>query len=357
MTSTPSSVMSGQEEPGRHLLMLGLAGLALGACWAFFGEDIKKALYHFRVWEMDVLGFFNEEYVFLKNRLLTHPHARLEDIGRCMGEIIADTLRGPIAGLLFLLAFWAYGISLNKAHCHRHTLESLLKSLGRFWPACIPLALPSRKSQEEVFRKDALTAQEWAESKGILSPEASLTSLREVLVSDLGDLWRGVEGLEIYEKALLVLFGAGSLWNFEERHKFKCHLAACWTVKDGFKASRFVRKAIQKSFKDAEFLKRLQDISSRHGYKGTVFMALLGEFRGQKGLLPSCDFLWLKGVNRPLWYALNNLGRRTFHVEALALMSHYQEELHLGKKSAFPLLDSAASSLFKSFSAQKGVVS
>jgi intracellular multiplication protein IcmP len=76
-------------------------------------------------------------------------------------------------------------------------------------------------------------------------------------------------------------------------------------------------------------------------------MAALVHGRAQKGILPPADFLWLKAVDRPLWYGLHNLGRRTFHVEALALMSHYRTEIKSGKRSAFPLIGRAADALFK----------
>jgi hypothetical protein len=66
-------------------------------------------------------------------------------------------------------------------------------------------------------------------------------------------------------------------------------------------------------------------VAARHAYPATRALALLAYAR-TKTVLPCADFLWLKAVDRPLWYALNNLGRRAYHVEGAAAISHYLSE-------------------------------
>ncbi len=53
-----------------------------------------------------------------------------------------------------------------------------------------------------------------------------------------------------------------------------------------------------------------------HAYTQTALLRLLADAR-QGGVLPAALFSWLKGVDRPLWYALSSLGRRAPFVEAL----------------------------------------
>ena len=62
----------------------------------------------------------------------------------------------------------------------------------------------------------------------------------------------------------------------------------------------------------------------------------------ETGPLPTSEFQWLKGVDRPLFYALNNLGRRTFHVEGLAAAAHYRAEVAAGKRLPEPAVEDAA---------------
>lgn len=55
------------------------------------------------------------------------------------------------------------------------------------------------------------------------------------------------------------------------------------------------------------------------------FMALLTRAR-QKGVLATSQFLWLRPLDRPLWYALNQCGGRVAWPEALAAWAHFTAE-------------------------------
>jgi intracellular multiplication protein IcmP len=88
----------------------------------------------------------------------------------------------------------------------------------------------------------------------------------------------------------------------------------------------------------------LQRIIARHAYTQTVLLRLLAEAR-QGGVLPSSLFNWLKGVDRPLWYALCSLGRRTPFVEALGAVAHYQAERSAGIALYAPVVGAAIEGL------------
>jgi hypothetical protein len=84
---------------------------------------------------------------------------------------------------------------------------------------------------------------------------------------------------------------------------------------------------------------------SRHGMRESLLIAMLLAARKRRGVLASAEFLWLKGVDRGLWYALANAGRGTFLVEGLAAMDHYHHELVDGAPSRHPRIDNAVASL------------
>lgn len=67
-----------------------------------------------------------------------------------------------------------------------------------------------------------------------------------------------------------------------------------------------------------------------HAYTQTALLRLLEDAR-QGGVSPPALFSWLKGVDRPLWYALSSLGRRTPFVEALGAVGHYGAERLAGR--------------------------
>lgn len=84
----------------------------------------------------------------------------------------------------------------------------------------------------------------------------------------------------------------------------------------------------------------LSAAAGRHGTLESLFLGVLATARSE-GALPSAAFTWLKVVDRPLWYALNNLGRETFHVEGLAAIAHYEAEVASGGMWFYPSVGDA----------------
>ncbi len=63
--------------------------------------------------------------------------------------------------------------------------------------------------------------------------------------------------------------------------------------------------------------------------------------RFQGGVLAPAQFLWLRAVDRALWYPLNNLGRRSFHTEGAGAMAHFMAEQNAKKPLVVPRIDTA----------------
>jgi hypothetical protein len=81
-----------------------------------------------------------------------------------------------------------------------------------------------------------------------------------------------------------------------------------------------------------------------HGTRETFLLGLLSAAR-RNGVLACGEFAWLKAVDRPLWYALSNLGRRSFLVEGLAAMDHYRSEVDAGRAIRVPQVRGAAGTM------------
>lgn len=82
----------------------------------------------------------------------------------------------------------------------------------------------------------------------------------------------------------------------------------------------------------------------RHGTRETFAMSLLAEAR-KAGPVGTGEFRWLRRSDRALWYALDNLGRQTFHVEGLAAMDHFRHEIAADRRLMVPHVAMAAVSL------------
>ena len=83
-----------------------------------------------------------------------------------------------------------------------------------------------------------------------------------------------------------------------------------------------------------------------HAHRETFMLGLLAAAR-KRGVLGSAEFLWLKDVDRGLWYALTSLGRRKHYVEGLAAMDHYRHEVAAGRALPKPRVDGAVEVLMQ----------
>jgi hypothetical protein len=72
--------------------------------------------------------------------------------------------------------------------------------------------------------------------------------------------------------------------------------------------------------------KDVMRMTGMHDKYVNLFVLSLYEFARTKGVLPTADFIWLRPVNRKLFYLLNNFGRRTAWVEIAGPWTHYQAE-------------------------------
>lgn len=69
----------------------------------------------------------------------------------------------------------------------------------------------------------------------------------------------------------------------------------------------------------------VQRIVQRHRYVSSVLAGMLEDARTD-GILPPSEFLWLKPVDRNLWYLLNAVGRRVASVEASGSFANFIAE-------------------------------
>ncbi|OGT68340.1 MAG: hypothetical protein A3J38_08890 [Gammaproteobacteria bacterium RIFCSPHIGHO2_12_FULL_45_9] len=85
-------------------------------------------------------------------------------------------------------------------------------------------------------------------------------------------------------------------------------------------------------------------INKRHAYLLT-FMATLLEMARSDGVLASAEFLWLKPVDRRLWFMLNAVGRQTGAVEVAGPFAHWVAERKLQRALRVPMVGQATRAL------------
>jgi intracellular multiplication protein IcmP len=102
-----------------------------------------------------------------------------------------------------------------------------------------------------------------------------------------------------------------------------------------------VARPIVKKYQNTE---AVQEIIAKHAYVLTVISSLLAAARDD-GVVPSSEFLWLKPIDRRLWYMLNCIGRQTPYAEVGGPFAHWRAEKVMGRRSLVPMIDEAIRAL------------
>jgi intracellular multiplication protein IcmP len=74
-------------------------------------------------------------------------------------------------------------------------------------------------------------------------------------------------------------------------------------------------------------------------------MASMMEYARNDGVLASAEFIWLKPLDRKLWFMLNCVGRQTPFCEVAGPVAHFKIEKRLRRPLKVPMIDEAVNAL------------
>ena len=177
-----------------------------------------------------------------------------------------------------------------------------------------------------------------------------------VLLDQLGSAFGGFKALTPGRKALAAAFLAYADGDKQECLGILNDIARSYTEQDGDPNCPLLEQE--------DFAKRLETMGDKHkgiaaeqgiarhsAFELVWFMALLTRAR-KKGVLASSQFLWLRPLDRPLWYALSQCGGRAAWAEGFAAWAQYAAEEKAGKALPEPHLTQAVTALREALSAQ-----
>jgi len=169
----------------------------------------------------------------------------------------------------------------------------------------------------------------------------TIDGINEVLEDKMGFPWNGFKSLKNYEKGLVAALILH--YNFQQRpgQEILLFLNATFDAnypdKDRFEQAlvrdRWLQGKIKVSF-NSEAGRKLENESLVHGWKSTALMTILRLARLEGGVLPTANFLWLKLMDRTLWYTLNNAGNAVSSIESAGVHAHFRAEI----QSNLPLM-------------------
>lgn len=206
----------------------------------------------------------------------------------------------------------------------------------------IPPFTPAQKLQPFPIKRKILPSHEYV---GLHIDRAN-----DVFAAQLGPLWSGAEKLAPLERALYAAFCAqaagetGKAWKMIEQLGF--------SFKEGTrdKQGRLLTPHHANTKGTDELLKaygdtpQIKQAHNMHAHQTNVMAAVLKLAR-QKGRLMHSNFLWLKPVNRPLWYALCAQGGQCPYWEAAGAWAHSSVETLMGRKITVPMVAGAVEAL------------
>lgn len=272
-----------------------------------------------------------------------------------MGQV-GDYVRYPIIVILAVLAVVLYKSDVTLKYRRAHSMNSLREQEQKNWPAIMPVV------GQDLISTDintgpwamALTPMEFARKHKLLKkndvlmdnpePGAEMTAFirrgdaKRVFTLQLGPVWDGFDRSPPHARALAAIFMARM--NRDKKSALALMAALDKSTSVG-KPDYSVAIPVLNKHIQAENVK---EVVGRHAYLLTVMASLLLTSR-EDGVMPSADFLWLKVVDRRMWYMLNCVGRQTPFAEVGGPFAHWVAERTTGRRSLAPMIDEAIRAL------------
>ncbi|MCA0404513.1 MAG: type IVB secretion system coupling complex protein DotM/IcmP, partial [Proteobacteria bacterium] len=237
-----------------------------------------------------------------------------------------------------------------------HNMKTLRAQEQYNWKAIMPIVKEDLVSQD--LNKGpwamAMSPMEFAKKYNLLKkddllldnplPGLEMTAgikkgdAKRVFTLQLGPYWDGFDRCPPHVAALAAAFMARM-----NRDRNSANLIldtlnkTCAIGKPDFSVAR----PILKKYQNAE---NVQEIIQRHAYLLTIMASLIKASR-EDGVVPSAEFLWLKTLDRRLWYMLNCVGRQTPYVEVGGPFAHWRAEQEMKRRSLVPMIDEAIKAL------------
>jgi intracellular multiplication protein IcmP len=349
--------------------------LALMAWW-MFGDRLSSFFGVIRRYELIPFAHFFE-HAASQQALLAQLNGGPLDFHNTLGMLDAT---GRYVRFLYLpplpfLTYYLFKKSTRLRYQRKHTMVSLMKDQAVLWPEIAPIV----GKQDLLMNGDldhdgewavALTEWEFAEKHGLANRQDKKVDedkARKVFGAQLGPRWTSFKSLPPHRKALYAalllriaeqksakekdreladymayLGGTGSKPVMEDACIAKLRLMSKSFADHGL-------KGMDVSWADEVFAKygqhpNLLRVHSQHAYVYTVLATMLQLSRSD-GILHSPMFIWLKTVDRGLWYMLNNVGRYAFHVECAGVAAHWLWEKTVSMPCPTPMVDKAVQGL------------
>ena len=350
-----------------------------------YGAEIRLGLLQFAAWQADLSGLARPALCKLSYADLVTTKVPWIEILEALDQG-ARRIALILVDLMLVITLWLQQATVKERYRRTFNMDKLLAHNLKVYPCIAPLV-----NWDKSLLDEPLDSGPWmvarnplqfavshkmivsAETQKELEPELFLTSnglanvaspilkgevktiflrakARQVYCSQLAPRYKGRENLPGYLLALgtaFILFGLDrkdeayaildqlslSFRKVKRERKFRWKWP-CWEWQESA-ADYTLNWQLHLSQQELESLwtkpEVIEAIAPHNRYEPLVILGLY-DFARRKGVLNTAEFIWLKVINRELFYLCNNWGRRTAWVEIAGAWSHFAAEKALRAK-------------------------
>lgn len=334
----------------------------------YFGRDyISEFVYQVRLYEIIAINFFLDGWnklanavnlpIGVQNTQLTYLAEQIQSRSldssfsnvASASKLVGEYLRYPVAVLLAVFAFIVYNRNVTMKFKNIFDMKRLFAMEKNNWPQITPV-IKLNLGKEDIEKGPwamALTPMQFCKKNELLEPRkdpAQLTAnldrvkAHKILALQLGALWYGPEHAPIHVRALYAVFAASANQDGEAATKL-LHQISRSSVSG--KLNFTGADELLKKYRDTKLVRLCEQ---RHAYILTVMGSMI-ELGRTNGVLACSEFLWLKPLDRRLWYMLNTMGRQTAFAEVAGPFAHWAAERALGRPMQTPMIEEAVNGL------------
>lgn len=352
--SGPQQGQQGQGDNGLGpLWIVATLLVAGGAAWYFLHTYIVIGFFAIKKVELSLIGLFDPAARELAAGLSnTNPAlVKFKDLS-AVANTVGKYFSIPVAVILGFLGIMLYRHNAGQKFNRRITMESLVDMEKENWPQITPIAqldLINTPLDEGpwamamtpmLFAKkmDLLDVKEVNKKKMRFEAKLKKAKARSLLALQLGKPWTDLNDLPIHIKALFAIFAARGNRDREGAYGLMDQISR--STKHGKLDFNGVDKLLAKH----AGAKNVGQVVGHHAYVLTVMASML-ELARTDGVLATAEFLWLKPVDRRLWYTLNTVGRLTAVPEVAGVYAHWLAEKELMIPLRAPMIEEAVKGL------------
>ena len=334
-------------------LSVGLIALLLILGFVFYAQ-LVAAVFFVKFNELKFVSFFihtdNIQAVINWGNQIPYRTVKIEDLVALM-NVVGGYFAYPIAFLGGLLGILLMIKHPDKGYDTIETMNTLRGKMGESFPVMSIVQgqdIPTLPVEEGPWAM-ALTPIEFAKKYHLLYRDeheqikVDLIRAKAIATKTLGALWRGIDQLPRHQRAIFGVLAAYAAYQRKDADKVLEKMAASATFEhaQSDKVDYAEGEALAKKLENHPEIKR---ITQQHAYVFTVFTELLVSAR-KTGIVANALYLWVKILDRPFWYVLNNVGRKAVYSETAAVHAHWLSESKLGYPIKTPMIDMVVDAL------------